>query len=160
MPVRHKKFKFSPTYLVVIILALIIVTFTIYFQLSSKVNNSTTEPLPTPLPSASLPNTLTGSYKGLLPCADCTGIEETLTLAGNPDSGTYIMEDVYQGKSINPFRSNGTWTKVDTSIIKLIDSETSNPSYYKIGDSDNLIMLNSDMQTIDSPFNQTLTKQF
>ncbi len=35
-----------------------------------------------------------GTYKGVLPCADCPGIDVTLTLNEN---GTYVRETKYQG---------------------------------------------------------------
>lgn len=103
---------------------------------------------------------ITGIYKGELPCADCPGIEETLTLAGTePEKGTYIMENVYKEKSTAPFRSQGTWEKISDSTIKLTDSKNPEPNYFQITTGSDLIMLNSKMQKIDSPFNQTLTHQ-
>jgi uncharacterized lipoprotein NlpE involved in copper resistance len=98
-------------------------------------------------------------YKGTLPCADCSGIEETLTLAGTDStSGTYILEDIYQGKSTPPFRTQGTWT-IYNNNIKLTPNDKSQLSYFKILDNGDLQMIDPDMKEIDSPFNQILIRQ-
>jgi copper homeostasis protein (lipoprotein) len=47
-----------------------------------------------------------GTFSGTLPCADCPGIDTTVTL--KPD-GTYAVHEVYQGKP-GSFDSDGTWT--------------------------------------------------
>ncbi|BCV60629.1 copper resistance protein NlpE [Shewanella algae] len=48
-----------------------------------------------------------GSYKGLLPCADCSGIETTLTLKGD---NSYRLQQVYQGKDESIFSESGKFT--------------------------------------------------
>lgn len=47
-----------------------------------------------------------GTYQGTLPCADCEGIEVTLTL--NTD-GTYALTEKYLGKENGEFSSNGNF---------------------------------------------------
>jgi copper homeostasis protein (lipoprotein) len=47
-----------------------------------------------------------GTFSGTLPCADCAGIETTISL--KPD-GTYTVHETYQGKP-GGFDSEGTWT--------------------------------------------------
>lgn len=47
-----------------------------------------------------------GTFSGTLPCADCPGIDTTVTL--KPD-GTYAVHEVYQGKP-GSFDGDGTWT--------------------------------------------------
>ncbi|MEJ2763413.1 copper resistance protein NlpE [Photobacterium sp. MCCC 1A19761] len=47
-----------------------------------------------------------GTYQGTLPCADCDGIEVTLTL--NMD-GTYSLIENYLGKENGAFSSNGNF---------------------------------------------------
>lgn len=47
-----------------------------------------------------------GTFSGTLPCADCPGIDTTVTL--KPD-GTYTLREVYQGKA-DSFDGDGTWT--------------------------------------------------
>lgn len=123
-------------------------------------------PGPPPAPAFSQPSpiesrNLTGVYKGTLPCADCPGIDETLIIAGTkPDTGTFILEDIYQEKSVEPFQSQGSWELVSDNIIKIIPTgKNSSASYFEIQLNGDLLMLDSNMQKIDSPFNQTLTKQ-
>lgn len=48
-----------------------------------------------------------GVYKGTLPCADCEGIETTLTLL---DETNYELETTYKGKSKTPFVNKGTYS--------------------------------------------------
>lgn len=47
-----------------------------------------------------------GTFSGTLPCADCPGIDTTVTL--KPD-GTYTLREAYQGKP-DSFDGDGTWT--------------------------------------------------
>lgn len=137
------------------ILALIIISLYIF-----KALNPSPVKAPLPSPSSAAP-ILNGIYKGKLPCADCPGIEETLILAGTEAaSGTYVLEDLYKEKSVKPFLTNGTWEKINSNILKIIpQDQKSPPSYFQIMDNNTLEMLDSNMQKIDSPFNQTLTKQ-
>lgn len=46
----------------------------------------------------------TGIYYGVTPCADCPGIETTLTLNSNY---TYKLNLVYKEKNVNPFVEEG-----------------------------------------------------
>lgn len=54
-------------------------------------------------------STVAGSYRGLLPCADCRGIETELFLG---QDGTYLMSRVYRDKSREPFFDSGIY-KID-----------------------------------------------
>lgn len=69
------------------------------------------------------------TFSGVAPCADCPGIEETLTLRGD---GLFLLRRIYQDKSVNPFVEHGRWT---TEGNKLTLSNASGTQYYeKIGD--------------------------
>lgn len=57
-----------------------------------------------------------GKYKGILPCADCEGIETTIEL--KTDS-TYSREIKYLGKKDNLFTASGKWTWVSEFVISL-----------------------------------------
>ncbi|MDO5615815.1 MAG: copper resistance protein NlpE N-terminal domain-containing protein [Cruoricaptor ignavus] len=69
-----------------------------------------------------------GTYKGTIPCADCPGIEITLTL--NSDK-TYIMGSKYQERENANFSDKGTfdWSE-DGSFITLKDAN--DPSETKV----------------------------
>ena len=72
-----------------------------------------------------------GVYYGVLPCADCEGIETTITLTAD----SYTKEVVYQGKSKNIVTEKGTftWNEAGNTII-LSDSEV--PNQYFVGEND------------------------
>lgn len=77
-----------------------------------------------------------GTYQGVLPCADCAGIEYTLTLN---DDLTYILTQVYQGKEdTKALTSEGKfhWEK-NGSVITLED-ESDTPNQYFVGE--NILM--------------------
>jgi uncharacterized lipoprotein NlpE involved in copper resistance len=106
---------------------------------------------------------LPGIYKGDLPCADCPGIKETLTLTATDSaqtSGSYLIEDLYLERDPKPFQTRGFWEVVNTHILKMIpQTDSPQPQYFQVLTNGNLEMLDSNMQKIDSPFNQILTKQ-
>ncbi len=156
--VKKTKLKKFPIYTAIGIILLIILAFLIYRVMVPAPVHA---PIETPAPATTAQN-LDGIYKGELPCADCPGISETLILARD---GSYILEDVYsqkssayQEKSQKPFQAMGKWETVNSSVIKLSPSDNSAAQYFQIGNN-SLQMLDSNMQKIDSPFNQTLTRQ-
>jgi len=57
-----------------------------------------------------------GTYKGVLPCADCEGMETTIEL--KTDS-TYSRIIKYLGKKENGFTASGKWTWINGSVISL-----------------------------------------
>lgn len=62
-----------------------------------------------------------GVYYGVLPCADCSGIETTLELMNDQ---TYKLTQVYQGKEDGRFESSGTLTwDAENNIITLGQGE-------------------------------------
>src|SRR5690554_2899466 len=56
-----------------------------------------------------------GRYTGLLPCADCEGIETTVNLLGDQ---TFIMREIYIGKGEDPIEETGdfVWTEDGGSV--------------------------------------------
>lgn len=72
-----------------------------------------------------------GIYKGLLPCADCEGIETSITL--NADN-TYQKTTLYIGKEavISPTKGTFSWNEAGN-IIHL-DNEASEPASYFVGE--------------------------
>ncbi|PWK20769.1 copper resistance protein NlpE [Xanthomarina spongicola] len=63
-----------------------------------------------------------GTYKGTLPCADCEGIERTITINGH----TFISKDNYLGKKDGVFDSRGyiKWIDNGQKILLSDDNET------------------------------------
>lgn len=130
--------------------------------------NKATAPTESKVTPLTNPASFAGVYKGKLPCADCEGIDMTLTI--NPD-GTYESQMTYLGKSTKPFVEKGKWGSWDNRDVKKTDGQTVkgtgvalNPDtdtvsvYLRINENE-LKQLDKDYNEIDSPFNQTLTKK-
>ncbi|PFG57751.1 putative lipoprotein NlpE involved in copper resistance [Vibrio sp. ES.051] len=97
-----------------------------------------------------------GTYKGTLPCADCSGIDTTLIL--NQD-GTYMLEESYQDKEDGQSKSEGQFTwDANGSIVTLANEEV--PNQYFVGE--NVLMkldMNGEKVTGDLAPLYNLTKQ-
>lgn len=76
-----------------------------------------------------------GTYAGVLPCADCQGIETTLILRANKD---YILERKYLGKSDKAYSVSGAWQWVNGNVIRLSSSQ-STPTLIQV--SENKVMM-------------------
>lgn len=84
-----------------------------------------------------------GVYYGVLPCADCEGIETTITLTAD----SYTKEVVYQGKSKNIVTEKGTFTWNEAgNTITLSGSQA--PNQYFVGEN-NLFHLDVDGNRIE-----------
>ena len=86
----------------------------------------------------------TGTYKGVLPCADCEGISTELIL--NSDS-TFIKKTMYLGKdSETIIEESGTytWDKSGKIVLKNLND---GPNKYQIGDI-GLVQLDMEGNTI------------
>lgn len=71
-----------------------------------------------------------GTYKGILPCADCEGLETTICINENH---TYNIKTHYQGKGDKVFEQKGTfsWNKTGTAIV--LDDSNNGPNQYLLG---------------------------
>lgn len=72
-----------------------------------------------------------GRYTGVLPCADCEGIETTINLKGD---NTFLIREAYLGKGEDPIEETGsfTWSKDGGSVeFKAINS---GKRTYKVGE--------------------------
>jgi copper homeostasis protein (lipoprotein) len=72
-----------------------------------------------------------GTYKGILPCADCQGLETELVINEN---STFCIKTKYQGKGDKVYMQKGhfTWNKKGTVII-LTDIKNA-PNQYFVGE--------------------------
>ena len=72
-----------------------------------------------------------GTYTGVLPCADCEGIETKISLKGN---NTYQISWKYIGKNEEVYKHEGTFTWDSTgSIITLGNMDINKePTMYKV----------------------------
>lgn len=73
-----------------------------------------------------------GIYKGVLPCADCEGIETKVTLR---DDNSYTIKRLYLGKDETVFQETGDlqWTE-DGSTVVLTNSNDGNATLFKVGE--------------------------
>lgn len=146
---------------IVAVVILAVIGFVILSNRSSQPTETTTDEM------AIQPPTFSGTYTGVLPCADCTGLETSITFtpsASDPNMGTFTMSEVYQGKSTEPMTSNGTYTVTsgtptnpNAQVVELV-TEGQDPEFYMVSEN-SLQMLSSDKTPIDAPFNTSLTKQ-
>lgn len=91
------------------------------------------------------------SYKGVLPCADCEGIETSLFLEKD---GTWVMNQRYQGaKSPSVFASYGSWART---ADKLVLTESDGEKLYFRPQAGGIEMLDREGNPVTSPFNYTL----
>ncbi len=88
-----------------------------------------------------------GTFTGLLPCADCSGIDTKLTV--NAD-GTFVMESVYKGKGDGkPFVEKGKWTpSEDLAFIEFNYDNKGNSFYYALIDRNTLEKLDNQAKPI------------
>lgn len=110
-------------------------------QLSQNVNvNLATKSQISPQDNSQTSLDWQGWYKGVIPCADCAGIEQSLMI--NSDN-SFILQSVYQNKARDRFEEKGyfKWDKTG-SIISL-----SNNMKFKVSEN-KLLMLDADGQMV------------
>lgn len=82
-----------------------------------------------------------GTYEGVLPCADCSGIKTILTLR---DDTTYDLSTEYLEKGEGAIETSGVYT-LEEDVITLTTPSTNEETYYKILDG-KLALLNLDKE--------------
>jgi copper homeostasis protein (lipoprotein) len=91
------------------------------------------------------------SWRGVLPCADCEGIETSLFLEKD---GTWVMNQHYQGaKAPSSFATYGSWART---ADKLVLTATDGEKHYFRAKGAALEMLDREGNPIDSQLNYTL----
>lgn len=100
------------------------------------------------------------TYKGRLPCADCQGIDATITLFGDT---TYNQQYIYINKGIVS-DEKGTWSVIKGLTGKpnatgyQLTSTDGTKSYYVL-QGNKLSPLDADLNEIPAPYNAPLIKQ-
>jgi copper homeostasis protein (lipoprotein) len=72
-----------------------------------------------------------GTYRGILPCADCEGIETEIIL--NKDK-TYTLKTKYLGKANKPLEEKGNFSWNDAGNTITLTGVTTKPSQYFVGE--------------------------
>ena len=107
-------------------------------QTAAPTNTSTAQTIASQSTSSDM--RWTGHYKGILPCADCNGIETELELKSDY---SYELSEEYLGKNNSDFKSKGNFTFDDKTNIVTLDHQGQNRKFF-VGD--NFVELR-DMQT-------------
>jgi len=100
---------------------------------SAEVMVEDTTAVPRPAPDgASAKNSLDvlGTYKGVIPCADCEGIETIISLQSD---SIYTVATTYLGKQKKAITAKGKWNWVDGFTIAL-NGITNAPNKYFVGE--------------------------
>lgn len=71
-----------------------------------------------------------GTYQGVLPCADCDGLETTISLNEN---STFVIQSQYLGKGNKIFEQHGTFTWNKSGSIVVFDNIDNAPNQYAVG---------------------------
>lgn len=100
---------------------------------------------------------LAGIYAGVLPCADCPGIDETLVLGAD---GSFVLTDVYRERPGSTHVVHGNWSVDGGNRIRLdLDGKDRQDRLFAMEGSDSLVMLDAEGKRIDSPFDQRLVRE-
>ena len=118
-------------------------------------------------------NNSTTVFEGTLPCADCNGIQTTLTLYQNKSKNqyTYRLHEVYLGQNNDKtFDTYGKWialkgTQEDPKAIvyqlsiQNEDPEDSDVVNYLVINKNSIKLIDDEMNEFESKANYTLTKK-
>lgn len=115
-------------------------------------NNRTDETMLNPVQDRTL-QPMPQSWRGVVPCADCSGIERSLFLERD---GTWVMNERYLDapSPTTAFASYGTWARTAEKLV--LTSSTGDKAYYQVK-GDKLEMLDMQGNPINSSLNYTLT---
>ena len=102
-------------------------------------------------------------YKGVLPAADCSGIEYELKIDNKEQSYTLVstyLDAEGDGKHIS-FKSDGKLVTLQSGIDKYYRLDSENPLevlHFKIINDTTLCLVNSDMEIPSSPENYIINR--
>jgi copper homeostasis protein (lipoprotein) len=98
-----------------------------------------------------------GTFSGTLPCADCPGIDTTISL--KPD-GTYTVHEAYQGKP-DSFDGDGTWTAEENGKRVRLDpnSKSEQDRLFAVKSSDEIESLDIEGKPIDTQIPHALKRE-
>lgn len=93
-----------------------------------------------------------GAYVGVLPCADCVGLEYRLDL--QPD-GVFYLRMVYRDRP-KAFYEIGTWSVDKDGTTLILNGRDAEPLRLAVDDDDRLTLLDSNGKRIESALNYSL----
>lgn len=105
-----------------------------------------TEPVDVAATGSRLPSSLFGTWRGVIPCADCPGIDYNLSL--NEDN-TFEETMVYQERDVTPYTRTGTW-QISNGVLQLTGPDTT-MMQFDLSTAGELNMLDQNGQRITTP---------
>ncbi len=99
---------------------------------------------------------LPATFAGILPCADCPGIEYHLNLL---EDGVFFLRQNYQDREGGPFDDIGRYLLSSDGTQLTLHGNREAPVRFAIVAPDSLRLLNQDGQPIESELNYTLGRQ-
>ena len=102
---------------------------------------------------------LAGTWAGLLPCADCPGIDETLVLSAD---GSFVLTDTYRERPGTSNVVQGSWSvEGEGQRIRLDPGNKEDIDRFFAIDADAgaLVPLDTEGKPIDSPFDMRLVRE-
>ncbi|WP_110686591.1 copper resistance protein NlpE N-terminal domain-containing protein [Salinicola aestuarinus] len=108
-----------------------------------------------------------GEYEGVLPCADCSGIQVDLEMMNMDDTGgAYVLDSLYQGRSEEPMKTQGNFLILNDAgpqhlptVYELKGSGGNTIYYLRPLDNGDLEVLDTRMGVISSGADMTLKRQ-
>lgn len=98
-----------------------------------------------------------GIFAGVLPCADCPGIDTTLQLDAD---GSYVLTETYQESGVAPRTSEGTWSaEADGGQIRLDPGSKSEQDRLYAISGDDIVQLGAGGRPIDNGLDYRLARQ-
>lgn len=76
--------------------------------------------------AAETPDTMAQQFQGIIPCADCEGIQVSLALK---QGGRYVMREHYAGTHTGDNVQQGTWQRTAEKLILV--SDTGDKRYFR-----------------------------
>lgn len=84
--------------------------------------------------------TVSGTYEGTLPAADCPGIKTVLTIKAD---STYQLQQDYIDKKNGHDEASGVFKVLDGKRLMLIRPSSGEQTYYKVKDNNSIVMTDS-----------------
>jgi copper homeostasis protein (lipoprotein) len=106
-------------------------------------------------PAAEFAPPLPTSFLGVLPCADCPGVEYHLELF---EDGAYYFRMTYQGRDGAPLDDIGTWVRSSDGRVLALHGGREAPVMFAIAGPDTLDKLDHDGRPIVSAQNHSLAR--
>lgn len=99
-----------------------------------------------------------GSYAGILPCADCPGIDTTIVFV--PEGG-YTLSEIYQDGDGSSFVTKGTWAvKEDGKTVQLDpEDKEERDRWYEVVSATELRALDSEGKPIEGKLDYSLRRK-